>query len=192
MEEEQRRFNFSKSKSRGIQTLYRSTFRTQINLIQIADNKANMIIGINAMIITVLMGIISTGIIFSSQNSERNTVLIFPLVFIILTSLVTAVLAIRAAKPRVLKNKKMNSQEDEKTSLLFFGNIWNLSTKEYLSRMEKLMESPKDIYQCMMIDIHNQARVLHRKYQLLRMAYIVFMVGFTISIAAFLLSWLIT
>ena len=192
MEEEQRRFNFSKSKSRGIQTLYRSTFRTQINLIQIADNKANMIIGINAMIITVLMGIISTGIIFSSENSERNTVLIFPLVFIILTSLVTAVLAIRAAKPRVLKAKKINYPGDEKTSLLFFGNIWNISTEEYISRMEKLMESPKDIYQCMMIDIHNQARVLHRKYELLRLAYIVFMVGFTISIVAFLLSWLFT
>lgn len=192
MEEEQSKFNFSKSTSRGIQTLYRSTFRTQINLIQIADNKANMIIGINAMIITVLMGIISTGIIFSVENSERNTALIFPLVLIILTSLLTAVLAIRAAKPRLLKAKHLNDADPEKTSLLFFGNIWNISTEEYISRMEKLMESPKDIYQCMMIDIHNQARVLQRKYELLRMAYIVFMVGFTISIAAFLLTWLFT
>ncbi len=192
MEEEQSKFNFSKSTSRGIQTLYRSTFRTQINLIQIADNKANMIIGINAMIITVLMGIISTGIIFSVENSERNTALIFPLVLIILTSLITAVLAIRAAKPRLLKAKHLHDASPEKTSLLFFGNIWNISTEEYISRMEKLMESPKDVYQCMMIDIHNQARVLQRKYELLRMAYIVFMVGFTISIVAFLLTWLFT
>lgn len=192
MEEGQNSYNMSKSSSRGVQTLFRSTFRTQINLIQIADNKANMIIGINAMIITVLMGIISTGLIFSGDNSDRNVAFMIPITLIILTSLITAVLAIRAAKPRVVKTSELNDEQPKKTSLLFFGNIWNISTEEYISRMEKMMESPVDIYQNMMIDIHNQAKVLHRKYELLRLAYIVFMIGFTISIVAFLFSWLLT
>lgn len=192
MEEGQRTYNMSKASSRGIQTLFRSTFRTQINLIQIADNKANMIIGINAMIITVLMGIISTGIIFSVENSDRNTVFMIPIVLIILTSLITAVLAIRAAKPRMMKAKNIKNESPGKTSLLFFGNIWNMSTQEYITRMEKLMTSPEEIYQNMMIDIHNQAKVLQRKYELLRTAYIVFMIGFTISIIAFLFAWLLT
>jgi Zn/Cd-binding protein ZinT len=48
-----------KKTTQGVQTLFRVTYRTQVNLIRIADNKANMIMGINAMIITVLVGLIS-------------------------------------------------------------------------------------------------------------------------------------
>lgn len=188
MEEEQTRI-IRRKKSQGIQTLFRVTFRTQVNLIRIADNKANMIMGINAMIITVLMGIISTGMIFSTDSIDQNVSLIIPLVLIILTSLLTAVYAIRVAKPRLMKTKN-GTVNNNYSSLLFFENIWQLSTKEYINRMEELIQSPQDIYQTMMIDIHNQAKVLHRKYQLLRFAYIIFMVGFSISITTFLVLWL--
>jgi phage-related tail fiber protein len=37
----------TRTPSQGRQTLFRVTYRTQINLIRIADNKANMIMGIN-------------------------------------------------------------------------------------------------------------------------------------------------
>ena len=123
MIEDSSSLNSSKSASRGIQTLFRSTFRTQINLIQIADNKANMIIGINTMIITILMGIISTGIIFSAEASKENLIQVIPMILIILTSLTTAILAVRAVAPRILRPRKQNIDK-EKTSLLFFGNIW--------------------------------------------------------------------
>ena len=180
-----------KPAGQGVQTLFRVTFRTQVNLIRIADNKANMIMGINAMIITILMGIISTRVILSTEIDNGNMVLIIPIVMIILTALVTAIYAIRSAKPRLIKPKKVEIDEDKKTSLLFFENIWSYTTEEYIEKMESLLESPQDIYQHMMIDIHNQAKVLHRKYELLRKAYIVFMVGFVISIISFLLLWLL-
>jgi len=190
MDDDSVSLNSSKSASRGIQTLFRSTFRTQINLIQIADNKANMIIGINTMVITVLMGIISTGIIFIVEPTLDNIMQAVPLVLVILTSLTTIILAARAVKPRILKPK--NHNRDEKTSLLFFGNIYNMSLEDYLLKMDKLMASSTDIYQSMIIDIHNQAKVLQKKYELLRTAYLVFMVGFTLSIMTFLISWLLT
>ena len=191
MTEDSRSLNSSESASRGIQTLFRSTFRTQINLIQIADNKANMIIGINTMIITILMGIISTGVIVSAEASKENLIQVIPLILIILTSLTTAILAVRAVTPRILRPRKQNIDK-EKTSLLFFGNIWNLSSEDYLMRMEKLMDSSDDIYQSMIIDIHNQAKVLQKKYELLRSAYLVFMIGYTLSIMTFHISWLFT
>ena len=191
MDGEHKTIGASKFTSRGIQTLFRSVFRTQINLIQIADNKANMIIGINAMIITVIMGFISTGIVFSASGTEADIAHIVPLILVILTSLFTAVLAFRAAKPRMLKTRKNVQPDSTKKSLLFFENIWDMPPEEYIAKMEELLKTPRDIYQNMIIDIHNQAKVLHRKYELLRMAYIVFMVGFSLSIGIFMVSWLL-
>jgi len=175
----------------GRQTLFRVTLRTQINLIRIADNKANMIMGINAMIITILMGIISSRIIFSSESINGGLPLIVPVVLIIITSLFTAIFAIRAAQPRLITHKEGDLNEYKKTSLLFFENIWDLSIEEYIHKMETLLDSSQEIYQHMIIDIHNQAKVLHRKYKLLRTAYMIFMFGYTISILTFLLLWLL-
>ena len=161
-----------KTLTQGRQTLFRVTYRTQINLIRIADNKANMIMGINAMIITILMGIISSSMIFSNEGLDGNLLLIIPVVLIMLTALFTAIYAIRAAKPRLLKLNANNSRENSKKSLLFFENVWAYSTEEYIKKMEELLEDPQEIYQHMIIDIHNQSRVLHRKYFLLRKAYV--------------------
>ena len=72
-----------------------------------------------------------------------------------------------------------------------FENIWELTTEDYIDKMETLLDSPQDIYQNMIIDIHNQAKVLHRKYSLLRIAYVIFMFGYVISILSFLSLWLI-
>jgi len=182
----------NKDNSRGRQTLFRVTYRTQVNLIRIADNKANMIMGINAMIITILMGIISSRMIFSSESITGNPVLIIPVVSIILTALFTALFAIRAAKPRLITPKEAIMKENQRGSYLFFENIWDMSIEEYIKTMEELLNSSQDIYQNMIIDIHNQAKVLHRKYHLLRIAYVIFTIGYIVSILSFLFLWLLT
>lgn len=190
MEDPTNETNGKKPSRQGRQTLFRVTYRTQINLIRIADNKANMIMGINAMIITILMGIISSRMIFFEENMNGGMILIVPVVMIMLTSLSTAIFAILAALPRLIIPKKTVSHEHEKTSLLFFENIWNMTTEDYIQKMETLLDSSPDIYQHMIIDIHNQARVLHRKYKLLRIAYVIFMFGFITSVMSFLFLWL--
>lgn len=180
-----------KSSSQGRQTLFRVTYRTQINLIRIADNKANMILGINAMIITVLVGIISSRMILTAETLNGNIEFVIPVVLVILTSLITALFAIRSAKPRLMSNKKARTIAEEKKSLLFFGNVWSIPVQDYIHQMEELIESPQEMYQHMIIDIHNQSKVLHQKYELLRQAYLIFMLGFTVSILSFLILWLV-
>ncbi len=180
-----------KTLSQGKQTLFRVSFRTQINLIRIADNKANMIIGINAMIISVLIGMVGTQMIFSSEEMNKNLALVLPILLMILTALFTALFALMAAQPHLILTKKAKTETDKKSSLLFFENIWRLSTEEYINKMETLLDSPQDLYQHLIIDMHNQAKVLHRKYRLLRTAYIIFEVGYVISILVFLVMWLL-
>jgi hypothetical protein len=187
-------FTQSKNKkiiSQGTQTIFRVTSRTQVNLIRIADNKANMIMGINAIIISVLMGIISSRMIHTPETLKENILLTVPVLLIIFTALLTTYYAVSAAKPKLLTFNNAKPVPEEKRSLLFFENIWELSTEEYIDQMEKMLDSSKDMYQHMIIDIHNQSKVLHRKYNLLSKAYTVFIFGFIISILTFVLLWLL-
>ena len=175
----------------GIQTLFRVTYRTQINLIRIADTKANMILGINAMIISVLIGIISSTVLFSNNRVVENFELVIPIVAIMLTAIFSSVFAIRAVQPRLIISKKGNlTTPQEKRSLLFFENIYGFALNEYLETMKQILESKTDVYENMIIDIFNQATVLHRKYAKLRTSYIIFLVGFIGSILLFLIVWL--
>jgi hypothetical protein len=189
--------NLSKLKNKvqhagpGRQTLFRVTYRTQINLIRIADNKANMILGINAMIITVLIGIISSQVIFSSHRVIENLQLVMPIVLIMLTALFSTIYSIRAAQPRLITPKKEKDPTiKEKTSMLFFENIYHMKLGEYLEKMEILIDDSKAVHETMIIDIYNMSHVLHRKYGLLRISYIIFIFGFSCSIITFLIMWL--
>jgi hypothetical protein len=183
---------YKKLSTRGRQTLFRVTYRTQVNLIRIADNKANMIMGINAVIITVIMGIISSNLLFTQDSMEGNLLFVIPVAMVILTALLTTIYAVLSAKPRLLNLKRKNDSNNVKLSLLFFENVWALPHEDYMNQMEELLESPREIYQHMIIDIHNQSKVLHKKYDMIRKAYMIFMVGFSISILSFLVMWLIT
>jgi len=49
-----------KDSKRGRETLFRATYQNQSNLIQMADNKANIIISINTMIISSIIAIPAT------------------------------------------------------------------------------------------------------------------------------------
>jgi hypothetical protein len=143
------------------------------------------------MIISVLIGMIGTQMIFSVEGIEGNLTLILPILLIIVTALFTALFAIRAAQPHIISSKKVKAGENKKASLLFFENIWNMSTEEYIDKMETLLDSPQDLYQNMIIDTHNQAKVLHRKYRLLSIAYVIFKYGYVISILVFFILWLV-
>ena len=191
MDENEKFSDGKKQTSQGRQTLFRVTYRTQINLIRIADNKANMILGINAMIISILIAIISGRFIFQDAEADGSLALIIPVILIMLTALFTAVFAIRAAQPRLITPKEAKVAVNKKSSMLFFENIWEMSTDEYINKMENLLNSSDDIYENMIIDIHNQAKVLHRKYAMLRKAYVIFMFGYIISILSFIFLWVL-
>ena len=180
-----------KSGGRGRETLFRVTFRNQINLIQIADNKANMIISINSIIISVIISI--TGFGFVNDSFEYNKAdIALPVTLIVLTCLMSVVYAIQAARPHIIRNKKGQMDITSKnTSMLFFGTISKKTMDEYMDEMDALLKSKDSIYKNMTIDIYNQGKVLKRKYHLLSIAYLIFMYGFVFSVLTFLLMFVL-
>lgn len=181
-----------KGGGRGRETLFRVTFRNQINLIQIADNKANMIISINSLIITVMVSITGFGVVQETFEYNRAEIAV-PVTLIILTCLMSVVYAIQAARPHIIRNKKGIEEKPAKnTSILFFGTISTKSMDEYMEAMDEMLKSRDQIYNNMIIDIYNQGKVLKRKYHLLSIAYLIFMYGFVFSVLTFLLIFVVS
>ncbi len=174
-----------KKEKRGRETLFRATYQSQNNLIQVADNKANMIISINTMIISSIIAITGYGAV-ADKLAEFNIWMLLPLSLIVLSCMLSAILAIQAAKPMLIKPWTSDNNKD-KSSLLFFGRIASYSQEAYLKEIKNLLNSGSDLYEHMAIDLHNQGRILTRKYNLLVYAYQVFMFGFVLSVVAFLI-----
>ena len=173
-----------KERGKGKETLFRVAYRNQVNLIQIADNKANIIISINTMIISSIIAISGYGMV-SEKIAYDKTTIIIPITVIVLSCLLSATLAILAARPKLIREKG-EVQTKERTSLLFFGVIARFTLDQYMQEMDKLVSSDKDMYDTMTIDLYHQGVILTRKYALLSYAYGIFMVGFVVSVFVFL------
>ena len=174
----------SKKENRGWETLFRIAYPNQSSLIQMADNKANIIISINTMIISSIIAITGYGAVAGKIDSY-GTQLIVPIVLIMLSCLVSVIFAIQAARPKLIK-PKTEGGELQKSSLLFFGVIAHYPQQGYIDEMKKLVADEEELYEHMIIDLYSQGLILKRKYNLLVYAYQVFMFGFIFSVLVFL------
>lgn len=176
---------------RGTETMYRSIYRNHINLSSIADSKANMMISINTIIMSVIITVVGSGFTFSGQMFFEHLRFTLPIVLLLATTLTSVIFAILSASPNV--TSKRISREDlieKRSSLLFFGNFSEIPMSRFLEDMAALRESKDLLYDNMTIDIYHLGQVLTRKYRLLRISYLTFLGGIVISVLAFLLIFL--
>ncbi|EAZ80111.1 Pycsar system effector family protein [Algoriphagus machipongonensis] len=167
------------------QTFFRVTFKNNCNLLQIADNKANIIISINALVISSVVAIMGYGTI-SHQIEVLNPLTLLPVILMLATCFVSTILAVQSAKPKIM-GKKTIDHVVPKSSILFFGTSADLSMEEYLAEVKRILPSKNEIQEQMSIALFYQAKVLSKKYKLLRHAYNVFIAGLAMGIATFLI-----
>jgi HD domain. len=171
--------------TRGIQTMLRLTSENHLELSNMADGKASILISVNAIIISVILSVLI-------RRIEVDTHLTIPTFVFLASSLATIIIAILATRPKVSEGSF--SREDilnKSTNLLFFGNFHKSRLDEYQWAMNTMMRDPDYIYGSMIQDIHQLGVVLARKYKLIRLAYTVFMIGIFISVVAFMLAILL-
>lgn len=171
--------------SRGIQTMLRLTSDNHLELSGMADGKANILISVNSIIISVILTVLL-------RRLEVDTHLTIPTIIFLAFSLATIIIAILATRPKITMGTF--SREDimgKKTNLLFFGNFHKASLEEYEWGMSQMMRDQDYLYGALIKDIHQLGVVLGRKYKLIRLAYNVFMIGIIVSVLAFTLAVLI-
>ncbi len=167
---------------RGVETMFRTPSENHITLSGMADTKANILVSINTIILSILVSVLF-------RKLEDYPQLLLPTIMLVITCLITIVLAILATRPNVASGHFTREDiQNKKTNLLFFGNFHNVELKDYEWGMREMMKDYEYLYGSMIKDIYYLGKVLARKYKFLRLAYTVFMFGFVISILAFLLA----
>lgn len=168
--------------SRGIETMFRITSRNHLQLSSMADSKANIMISINTIVISVVLST-STGKIAEYPH------LLMPVIVLSLVCLTTIVLAVLATRPVVSKGTFLREDIlNKKTNLLFFGNFHGMDIEDYQWGVSEMMKDADYLYSSLTRDVFFLGKVLGRKYRILRYAYTTFMIGFVVSILLFIIS----
>jgi hypothetical protein len=149
----------------------------------LADSKANIMISINGLVLSVTIAGIAPRI-------EVYPVLLLPTAVLLVTCLVSLVYAVLAARPRVSgRQVTLEEVRDNRANILFFGNFVNMPEQDYVQGMTELLDNPDILYANMIRDIYSLGGVLARKFRLLRISYTVFMAGLVIGFGLFMLAF---
>jgi predicted metal-dependent HD superfamily phosphohydrolase len=191
LQQKKAELKFKKNKvelpERGIETMFRVALRNHITLSDIADTKANILLSVNAIIISMVLSNL-----VSKLDNPSNDYLIYPTIIFAAFTVASIVLSILATRPNVTQGKF--SKEDvanKKVNLLFFGNFHKMKLGEFEWAMGEMMKDRDYLYGSLTKDLYFLGLVLNRKYSLLRTTYTVFMVGIVVSVISFVIAFYI-
>lgn len=167
---------------RGIATMFRIMSENHVSLSQMADSKANIMISVNTIVLSILVSVLLGKLQYYPQ-------FILPTAILALVCLTAVIFAIRATRPTVTGG--VFTEEDirqKKANLLFFGNFFKMELKEYEWGMKEMMNDSEYMYDSMIKDIYYLGKVLARKYYYLRISYNVFMYGLVVAVLSFAIA----
>ena len=149
--------------------LMRTTQTMHLQLSQMADQKASILMGATFVIFTIAIG------------QGHGAMPPLPLAILGVFAFASAVLAILVVVPVAGARRK-----PQPLNLLFFGSFTALDEAEFVARLGEGLESDQGVFELMARDIYQNGQVLRRKkYRLLRYAYRMFLLGLVLSFVAF-------
>ncbi len=170
--------------NKSAQTQFKTSLRNHINLSSIADNKANIMLSVNALIITFTLPLLGERI----AADQRMLVPTLILLTVCITAMVFATLATR---PIPMKGRSsMEDIKSKKSNLFFFGNFYRMTFGEYESGMREIVKSEELLDNSIMRDLFFLGKALGKKYHYLRLCYNFFMYGLICAVLAFGLTFI--
>ncbi|WP_221932488.1 Pycsar system effector family protein [Carboxylicivirga sp. M1479] len=180
-EKNQKSKSTTEKPDKGIETLFRVTLPNHISLSQIADNKANTIISVNAIIISIVLSTLF-------PNFAAYQGLFIPASVLLFLCVITIILAMVSTIPRTTHG--IMTREDvknKKGNLAFFGNFHRMSQDDFEWGMEEVLKDKSYLYKSLTRDLFFLGKVLNKKYIYLRIAYIAFVLNLIVSITLFVI-----
>lgn len=167
--------------------LIRTTQRNYINLTSIADNKANILISINSLMLTILIPIILTNL--QIITDMKMYIPIGGLAFTCLVTIIISALVLTPFKGDYKANK--NPVESGDKSPFFFTNVSDLSLDQFTDQFERLINDKELTSKLVVADLYNFGKVLEHKYDQIKTAYKVFNLGLLISFLLFIVMFFV-
>jgi hypothetical protein len=156
---------FDGVRARGaVDYLLRTQQQNQVQLILLADQKANIVLTLALLMITLSGGSLLDG----SPH---------PVVAVLLSgALLAALLAILVLIPNLRNTRQSRQCPRGGSNLLFFGHAAELDADDFRAEIAAVLAADGRVYDAIAGDLHASARVLHRKYLWLRRSYLVLLV----------------
>ena len=159
---------------RGAETLFRLVSKNQYTLNSMIDKKSNILISINALILSIILGTV-----YGELDSDPH--LIYPVILMLLTNIISIAYAIFATRPELKHGK------ESVNNFLFYGNFNKMVEDEYVEKMTGLMYQGDELYKTIAKDTFYLGKTIDKKFKLLRKSFHVFLGGIIISVVTFML-----
>lgn len=170
--------------SRSAQMMFKTSLRNHIDLTNIADNKANILL-------TISTGVLTFGLPIATSYLSSSPYLIFPTIILMLTCLLTIIFATLATRP--IKMNGFSSPEllsQGKTNLFFFGNFYKMNLKDYQSNLKIIIGNEDYLEDIIISDLFYLGKALGEKYARLRVCYLIFMIGITATVITYVITYM--
>ncbi|MEM7696983.1 MAG: Pycsar system effector family protein [Verrucomicrobiota bacterium] len=166
--------------SRGVETLFRNTYRVHVELTALADSKANFLISVNSIIMILLAA--------HWKDFVTDIIFLVPVVIVTITAIGSMIFAVLVARPRITRLRKMRAKEGPtaKRNLLFFGSYTAISVEDYVEQFSDLLKDTEQIYPAMMEDVYSMGLVLESKFARLQSAYGFLLYGMPVAVCAYI------
>ncbi|MGB5818678.1 MAG: Pycsar system effector family protein [Saonia sp.] len=158
---------------RGVETLFRLVSKNQYTLNTMIDRKSNILISINALILSIILGTVL-------NQLDKDPHLIYPAILMLLTNLVSIAYAVFATRPELKHGNR------ESGNLMFYGNFHEMEEADYIEKITGLMHQGDELYKTIAKDTFYLGKTIDRKFKLLRKSFTIFLIGIVLSVLAFI------
>ena len=151
--------------------------QTQLNVM--ADQKANILVGLIVIPMSILLTRVST---LSLESFEFYAAMLF-----VACEAIAIVFGILVIRPR-MRWRYQKQGIDQLPNPLFFGFFCNIPEDDYVQHMLSRLDSNGSAREILLRDYYQVGHVLRRKFMLLKFAYLFAAGGMLLGLAALFLS----
>jgi len=166
-----------KTLDNSVLNIIRTTLRNNIELTGIADNKANVLLSLNALMLTFLIPFT-----LPHLDTVREYHLVYPIVILVITSLTTIYMSALVLMPSKFYEGLSSLQKGRYVSPFFFGNFYKLDKSEFTEYIKDAVADGNMVKRHVTEDLHYIGSRLGTKMALIRTAFKVFIFGFSVAI----------
>lgn len=159
-----------KIKGKSIESLFRTLSKNNYRLQQMIDRKANILISVNSIILSIIISIKFVNI---ATFENQNTIIILTL-----SAAISIFFALAAVRPFVINTQMLNMKSN---NLLNIEAIKSNTIDQYKTKMNEVLENDNSVYDSMTEDIFFIGKNIHRKHILLQLSASIFFFGLLIS-----------
>lgn len=167
--------------ARGVQTLFRTLSKNHYNLLKMVDNKARIILTVNSIITSLLLGLH-----FIDRNTKTIDINIGTKILVI-SSMLSMIFALFSMLPHRYLGKTFTTSDYKGT--LYADNFSKQTLIEFKQEFERIMNTGNDIYNELINDLYFLGLVISKKQRLLLYSVFIFLLGLAATIIYTLLNF---